>query len=94
MQGANVVILPDNNAVGREHADLVAASLQDVAASVRVLDLPGLPPKGDIIDWRDQGGTVEQLHDLIESAAAWLPPAEGSADEADEAAICSRARWR
>jgi DNA primase len=51
LRGADVVILPDNDAAGRKHLAIVAASLQNIAASVRVLDLPGLPPKGDIIDW-------------------------------------------
>jgi CHC2 zinc finger len=89
LKGAHVVILPDNDGIGREHVDVVGRGLQDVARSIRVLALPDLPPKGDIIDWAESGGTVEQLHDLIESAAAWLPPAEGSADEAAEATICS-----
>ena len=56
----DVVILPDNDDHGRTHRDVVGAFLQDVAAWVRVLDLPGLPPKGDVIDWVKAGGTVEQ----------------------------------
>jgi putative DNA primase/helicase len=70
---ADVVILPDNDPPGRDHADIVAASLQDVAASVRMLDLPGVAPKGDIIDWAKAGGTVEQLIKLIEEAKPWMP---------------------
>ena len=64
--------------------NIVAASLQGIAASVRVLELTDLPPKGDIEDWAAKGGTVEQLYDLIERAPLWLPPmreaatAEGS----------------
>jgi DNA primase len=49
LRDADVVILPDNDAQGRKHADVVAAALQGIAASVRVLNLPDLPPKGDII---------------------------------------------
>jgi DNA primase len=74
LRGADVVILPDNDVVGRKHVDIVAASLQNVAASVRVLNLPGLPPKGDIMDWAATGGTVEQLHDLIAREAKPLKP--------------------
>jgi hypothetical protein len=65
LRGVDVVILPDNDVAGRNHVAMVAASLQNIAASVRVLSLPGLPPKGDIMDWAAAGGTVEQLHDLI-----------------------------
>jgi AAA domain/CHC2 zinc finger len=69
LRDADVIILPDNDEAGRKHCDTVAASLQGIAASVRLLELPSLPPKGDIIDWAKAGGTVEQLHDLIEREA-------------------------
>lgn len=74
LQGADVVILPDNDQPGRKHADDIGASLHGIAASVRVLELPDLPPKGDVIDWAKQGGTVERLHDLItRQARPWAP---------------------
>ncbi|QDU56162.1 AAA family ATPase [Aeoliella mucimassa] len=49
----NVVIVPDNDEPGRMHAQQVAASLHGVAESVRILELPNLPPKGDFSDWLD-----------------------------------------
>jgi uncharacterized protein DUF5906 len=70
LRGADVVFLPDNDEPGRQHASTVASSLKEAGASVRVLDLPGLPPKGDIVDWAAAGGTRELLHDLIENGAA------------------------
>ena len=73
LRGANVVILPDNDVAGRAHMNVVAASLQGVAASIRVLELPNLPPKGDIVDWAKSGGTAEQLHKLIDGAPHWRP---------------------
>jgi hypothetical protein len=81
LRGANVLILPDNDQKGRDHADVVGASLQGIASSVRVLDLPGLPPKGDIIDFAKAGGTVEQLHDLIAQKAHPWKPAPSADDE-------------
>jgi hypothetical protein len=65
LQGADVVILPDNDEAGHKHAVKVAASLFEVGASVRVLELPGLGPKSDVVDWAKAGGTPEQLHELI-----------------------------
>ena len=56
LRGADVVILPDNDEAGREHMNIVAASLHGVAKSVPVLVLPGLPPKGDVLDWAAAGG--------------------------------------
>ena len=74
LRGADVVIIPDNDDPGRNHADLVGASLQGIAKSVRVLELPGLPLKGDIVDWAQQGGTVEKLYDLSKrEAKRWTP---------------------
>ena len=47
----DITILPDNDDPGRQHAQKVAQHLQGVAAEVRVLDLRGLPEKGDVSDW-------------------------------------------
>lgn len=72
--GAKVVILPDNDDAGAEHLRLVGSKLMDVARSVKVLDLPGLPPKGDVADWLDAGGDGEQLYELVERAARPFEP--------------------
>jgi AAA domain/CHC2 zinc finger len=69
LNGADVVILPDNDDPGRKHADAVAASLQDIASGVRVLELPDLAPKGDIVDWAKGGGTRQRLDALIATHA-------------------------
>jgi hypothetical protein len=69
LRDADVIILPDNDEAGGKHVDIVAASLQNIAASVRVLDLPDLPDTGDVLDWAKAGGTVESLHELIERFA-------------------------
>ena len=75
LDGTDVIILPDNDPAGREHVDVVAGSLANIAASIRVLSLHGLKPKGDIVDWVKGGGTVEELHRLIEQEAKfWTPP--------------------
>lgn len=63
--GRNVVILPDNDEPGRGFAEMVKADLIGVASSVVVLDLPGLPLKGDIMDW---GGSIDELRSLTATA--------------------------
>jgi len=82
LRGAEVVILPDNDEAGRDHANKVAASLIAVGATVRVLELPGLGPKGDILDWAKIEGSDEvALDDLIEhEARQWEPPKPGNSD--------------
>jgi putative DNA primase/helicase len=49
--GREVYILPDFDDTGEVYAKSLAAHLLPVAASVKVLRLPGLPVKGDVIDW-------------------------------------------
>ncbi len=69
--GADLVILPDNDQPGRDHAELVAKSLRSLhgrAKSVRILPLPGLPDKGDVFDWLAVGGTVDELERLAREA--------------------------
>ena len=68
-KGAKVVILPDNDGPGRDHADLVGRRLEGVARSVEVLEIPGLPEKGGVDDWLPAGGSAEALFDLLESKA-------------------------
>lgn len=74
LRGASVVILPDADEPGRRHAEQVAAALHGVAASVKVLALPGLPEKGDVSDWLNAGGTREELERLADDAPEWGPP--------------------
>ena len=63
-RGRDVVVLPDNDDVGRQHAQDVASHLIALARSVRVLALPGLPEKGDVSDWLASGGDRATLEDM------------------------------
>jgi 5S rRNA maturation endonuclease (ribonuclease M5) len=63
-KGRNVVILPDNDKAGKDHAQKVFASLTGVAASVKTVALPDLPDKGDVSDWITSGGTKEKLEEI------------------------------
>jgi hypothetical protein len=73
LRARHVVIIADNDDAGREHAHKVAKSLRGIAASVKVLALPGLPDKGDVSDLFDAGGSVDQLHELANAAPEWAP---------------------
>jgi putative DNA primase/helicase len=68
LSGKHVIIIPDNDEPGRQHAEQVARSVHGVAASVRVVTLPGLPPKGDVSDWLDGKGIENGLQEIVESA--------------------------
>ncbi len=68
-----VIILPDNDEPGRSHALDVAQHLYGVAATIKVIELPGLPIKGDVSDWILAGGTAEKLATLVKDAPQWEP---------------------
>ena len=66
------VILPDNDDAGREHASVVAAALRAAGCdSIRIAALPGLPPKGDVIDWARNGGTAEKFEQISTEASPY-----------------------
>ena len=74
LKGRKVVILPDNDSAGWEHAAKVAELSKDLARSVKIVTLPGLDPKGDVIDWIRGGGTKERLMELVASPADPVAP--------------------
>jgi putative DNA primase/helicase len=88
--GRSVIILPDNDPSGLNHVRDVARKLHATAANIKIVELPGLPQKGDISDWLDAGHTVDELQTLVDAApmitaediAAW--EAEKSANEKNE----------
>jgi putative DNA primase/helicase len=80
--GRTVIILPDNDKPGIDHAALVARSLAG-AARVQVLPLPGLGPKEDVADWFAAGGTREALEALVaEALVAEAPSVEAPVGDA------------
>ncbi len=98
----HVVLIPDNDPdakpgepeakafIGQKHMAYIAAQLKGIAASIRILNLPNLPVKGDVTDWINAGGTPQQLKQLIldcplldDSTAPAAPavlPVEANAD--------------
>ena len=77
LAGANIVILPDNDKPGRAYGEEKAISLSKVAKGVKVLLLPNLPPRGDIVDWLEAGGTREELERLTRETPEWRPKTTG-----------------
>jgi hypothetical protein len=65
LRGRRIVILPDNDEPGRKHAKNVRQAVVDVAASVQIVNLPDVPPKGDVSDWLAAGGTRQALEALV-----------------------------
>lgn len=80
LAGRDVVLLPDNDEAGRRYVQTVAEILQrlDPPARVRIVELPGLEPKGDLFDWVNAGQSIAErqstLAALVEAAEVWSVP--------------------
>ncbi len=68
LQEAHVVILPDNDEPGKQHAQQITNQLQRLAASIKIIHLPNLQEKEDVSDWLDKYGTTEKLLQLVKEA--------------------------
>lgn len=62
---AIVVILPDNDDPGRKFAETVKSGIEEFGGTGHIIELPGLSPKSDIIDWH---GTADDLRGLTDRA--------------------------
>ena len=68
-----VVVLPDNDDPGHQHGESVARSCHGAGLRVTVIELPDLPPKGDVSDWLAAGHTREDLLALVHAAPRFAP---------------------
>ena len=76
LRGADIIIIPDNDVPGMDHAQAVARSLSGVAKRVRLIklrdDMPTLPDKGDFSDWAKLIGSrsevLRRLNALVDAA--------------------------
>ena len=67
-EGRKVIILPDADQAGQDHADMVISQLHGVAEEIKRVNLPGLSGKQDVHDWLRNGGTSEELARLVGAA--------------------------
>jgi len=69
-------IVIDRDKKGKQHGRVVSDALVRHVAEVRIIRLPGLPPKGDLWDWIEAGGNRDQLTQIVANAAVVeVPPA-------------------
>ena len=80
-KGRTVFILADNDKKGADHAVSVARHLAPVAAEIRIVNLPGLPPKGDVSDWLAAGGNTADLVKLARAFRSFETDTEQTKDE-------------
>src|SRR5260370_36010601 len=73
LSSKRAAIFPDNDEPGRAHALKGAEILAPVAKSLKIVELPDLPAKGDVTDWVNAGGTLEALREYYRKAQPWTP---------------------
>jgi hypothetical protein len=82
LAGKEAWVFPDNDVPGRKYADTVASILVKLtpARMIRVVELPGLPDGGDIVDWIDAHGDAAEadamraeIETLAQAVEPWRP---------------------
>ncbi len=85
-----IIILPDNDKPGRDHAQDVAQRLSDLCGEIRILELPNLSKGQDVSDWINQqrnkapdelAGTLQKL---AVSAPIWTPEFKFTHDDSPQ----------
>jgi len=73
-QEAKVICIPDNDPPGQKGMHLIASKIVKVAKSVRWLELPDIPEKGDLSDWLSiEGNNLDKFKTLAtETAVPWI----------------------
>ncbi len=82
LRGKRVIILPDNDEVGQQHAEMIANDLLGVASGIKLVKCSKLP-KGDVTDYfTKENGSWDTLSALIKAAPEYekrtLTPVEAA----------------
>lgn len=85
LKDKDVILIPDNDNQGREHMANVGASLKGVANSLKWLELPDLPSKGDVSDfisrYENKEEALERISIMLESAEPYKAPEKKTLDD-------------
>lgn len=80
-----IALVVDNDAAGEAFGSIMAAKIRRLkpGADVRIIKLPGLPPKGDVVEWIAAGGTKAKFMEIV-AATPMAVPVELDAEAADD----------
>lgn len=86
VRGKEIVVVPDNDNPGRAYARTVAEILLRLGCQVKIVELPGLPESGDIVDFVEARDSREsqEVRGMIETIVDAVPYEQTSrANESD-----------
>lgn len=69
-QNRHAILLPDNDEVGFAFIASVAENIAKFVASYKIVLLPNLKEKEDVVDWLEAGGTLEQFKRICDETEA------------------------
>jgi putative DNA primase/helicase len=73
--GKSIRIITDRDEKGEQYGKVVSEAVVPHVVEVKIVRLPGLPPKGDLWDWIEAGGSRDQLSQIVANTlAVELPP--------------------
>ncbi|OGV47601.1 MAG: hypothetical protein A2017_09975 [Lentisphaerae bacterium GWF2_44_16] len=87
LKGRSVVIIPDNDGPGKRHVERIVSEIYGHAGSIRILELPDIPEKGDVSDWIEIQRENNLSEEQIRTALMKLVSATSSLSESDIAEI-------
>jgi len=103
LRGREVILTPDSDQAGEKYIADVAAILRPIAATIKVLRLPGLKRDSgdDLVDWLDRGGDADRLRELVAQAEEYEPglsshnslSSQADDDQVDRIPLPSAPRW-
>lgn len=74
LAGKNVALYPDNDLLGRTYMASVAKYLYGKVKKIKIVNLPNLPEKGDICDWKVIAGNDKALLlSILKELPEWTP---------------------
>ena len=79
LKDREVVVIPDNDNPGHEHAQKVAETLYETAKTIKVVYLPGLEEKQDVSDYLEVHSLAEFLK-KVDDALAFFPEKRNQPD--------------
>lgn len=78
LAGKEILFFPDNDKPGKDFAQRLALKLYGHVEWFKIVNLPQLKPKEDVLDWLKEGkpGDEDPLAHYIDKARKWKPPSE------------------